>query len=421
MNEDQINPVGQPESNDNPPEPTAPTAFGTSDSSFESAAQSDNMSSQPMSNPSGFAAAGAPKKKSKIGLIITLCVLGVLLIGGAVAGILFLNWRNSDEVVLTDAVTDTLNLRAATITGDISFEFAEAEQGIKSFHLTSNNKTALVPSSSESNLKITLEDDSVVEMDVSSVILSDGVLYFKIAGLGTVLEDLGLTSSFSLDQTAIASIESIIEKVDDQWIKIAFDELLESEMLSSMVESIDTEAYDCSIAAIKNLNTDASRSDLIDLYKEYPFVDATKRSETKEGDYTDFEVTLLKPELIDYLNKVQEKPLFDEFLGCSEDLERHNFTEEDFDQADSSDVTASLVLGIDTNKRKIGHVIASVEDEEASLQARISITERFDSIDIPAPEDATSVNDLIDDIILDIYKIMYPGQDLSALSGLSAS
>lgn len=331
-------------------------------------------------------------KKSRRGLIVTLCLLVILLIGGGVAGMMYLNHRNSDPVVLMDAVTDALDIRAATLSSDIRLEFKDEYSDVKKIQLVSVDKTALIPSTSDAQLSITLADDTEFVLDVASVVLSDGVVYLKFDGVVDTWSGTNLPEEYD---EAFSNIEGILEQVDGQWIRVSLSELMESEFGSDLMD-IDIDQYDCMISAAKNLNTDSSRTDLIELYKANPFFEVEKKTDTKIGDYTDYQISHLRPELISFLNSAQDKPFFTEFLKCDEDIKKHTFTSGDFDT--DEDVASSLIFGIDTAKRQLGRVIFTAQNDEYALDARIEVKERHQTLTVTAPADAVSLADLLQDI-----------------------
>lgn len=415
MNNNPFNPTNQPDSvgsgsNNEPP---------VQDDNANPAPVADNMAEQTTPIMSAPADAGQPmtvpvdtpaqpKKKSKIGKIIAICVAAVVLIGATVAGVMYMSWRNSDPVVLLDSVTNLFDTKAAVVTGDINMQFKEDFSEIKSIQLTSSDKTALIPSQSDSKLKVTLADDSVVELDVSTVIISDGSIYFKVDGIMDNLDSAEIPEEYV---DVVEYFEEVIGKIDGQWIRISVKEIAESDLFAS--SDIDTDTYDCAINAVKNLNTDESRAELAELYGLHPFLKVDKRTDTVTDGYTDFNISGVRAELIDFLNSAQETPMFKEFTKCSEDFSGHTFTNGDFDSAES-DIASTLTLGIDTKTRQIGRIAIAGQNDEYSLNMSIKITERLDSLDISAPVDSTSILDLLEDIaenISSLYSSYYYDYD----------
>ena len=181
----------------------------------------------------------APKQKSKIGLIITLCVLGALIIGGAIAGLGYLIWRNSDQVVLLDAISNTLDIRAVSAKVDLDLEYkADADSTIKSLKITSNHQNSLIPSSADSTLTITFADDNAttIELGISAIVLEDGVLYFKISGIAEAITKAvaNETDEFNSEEDfteILGSIETLVVGIDDAWIRVSLKEIAESDLL----------------------------------------------------------------------------------------------------------------------------------------------------------------------------------------------
>lgn len=386
MDNNPINPTEQPEQDTS-------ASFVSGELTAEEPAQA--AGSTPETTP-----VETPKKKSRIGRIIIICVLALVLIGGVVAGILYMNWRNSDEVVLLESVTDSIDLRAAEIKGSLDIKFNDDGYSlIKSIVLTETAKTAGIPSSSDSQLIVTLTDDTEITLDIASIILSDGAIYIKIDGISDTLDlaELGLEDLDEEYAEAIEFLEDIIARVDGQWLKFDWDELADSE-LAGEVGDIDLDTNRCLIGAIENLNSDESRSDLISLYKDHTFLEVTKKADKAVDGYTDFEVVSKRAELIEFLNAAQTKPLFTEFTKCSEDIEAHTFTNGDFDSEDGF-TTSSLVLGINTSKREIGRFTFTGATEDMTIDMQFEIIERLDTVEVSAPADAVSFIELAEDIL----------------------
>ncbi len=377
------------------------------------------------------------KKKSHKGLIITLCIVFVLLLGGGAAALIFGLSYGSPERYLSDAMnkvfsaenisltasqeasSETPNVKNTTIL-DCDSEDADCiteEESSKCISGTSKDGSSkcitpdTLPTMTTSafsgdfelakgkdgvKLSYSMKDSSSSkEMGVSGVLLKDGDLYFKATGLSnassiitqiltmissaTSLKNLS-TSSSSMIGSVVASL---LEKIDDNWYMVKLSELgKDSECASKNIDKI--------------LSKDMK--DFFDVYKENEFIELDKDAKVEEKDGVKLiTVKFNYDKFKSFMEAVNNKVGVEK---CSEESGSNDSNyEQMFKQYFGED--GKIKLGI----RPWSHELASIEASDLSIKVK------YDKVDISAPSSAKSLDDLKSDVregIVDAtYKALY--------------
>ncbi|MBR6961322.1 hypothetical protein IKH79_00975 [Candidatus Saccharibacteria bacterium] len=219
-----------------------------------------------VANAAATGAAPAPKKKSKAGLIITICVLAVLLIGGGVAAFLLLVMRESPETMVNDAVAKIYESENLGITSKIDVESGD-KTGTFDFDIKKSGE----------NLKLAgkLEMEGM-KVDIDAIQYKSET-YVKFSGLSKLdIKNFMDADSISTMGSQMKMVNAIIKAmsgaIDDNWIKLDLD------MISNLIPKSDG----CSFDVQSLLSADASK--LKDAYKDNAFIKRDESADVKEED-----------------------------------------------------------------------------------------------------------------------------------------
>ncbi len=199
---------------------------------------------------------GAQPKKKKTGLIITLIVLFVLLIGGAIFGVIWYNQHEAPERQVSDAIN---NLLTAPILGTTSSETTAADDGNLPMLGLSIQSNKMTP-----DLKGETVKGSFAIKDAQS-------FYVRLNGITSV------ASESAVDEDATEEEKKLAEDLMNK-----FKEILEDKWISIKLESSESEGYECLMEASNKLSSEAFRNKLSELYYANEFV-ALKEGSTIES------------------------------------------------------------------------------------------------------------------------------------------
>jgi len=363
------------------------------------AAQMDAL----MNSPEANAGTGKdPVKKSKKGKLIAFIVIGLILIGGGVFGVLwFINYQKPENVVL-DAITKTIGKKAAKITGDLTFSNAGEDGGVASISIKSSgeNGGGILPSSSETTITFAMTGGEKLEIKVGGVFLADGVLYFMIDGLEKAVEPI-LTGELGPYAELLGEI---FEGIDGVWWKFDIEDF-------GMPKEIASQ-YDCVVGLLSSFNDSKTKDELVKLYKDWPLLDAKKTDKSENG-HDGYEVTLNTTNIAGLINNFNGTSTYKEFTGCVESTggELGEYMKIDAKDVELPDGMPTLTLFIHPWSHELGSIRIDYGDSDVVVKGSIAL-EFVDSVNITAPEDAKSIEEMIGIIMLRTCSVLTMGMEM---------
>ncbi|MFV0485180.1 MAG: hypothetical protein ACK5MU_03070 [Candidatus Saccharimonadales bacterium] len=374
--------------------------------------QTNMGSEQPLfaKEPKAAAAAGS-KPKKKIGTIIAICVAAVLLIGGGVFAAIYMSWRNSDPVVILDAVTGVMKKSKIAVNGTMDIRFNEENQdesGIKSMKLTLDSDQDGADASGSGKLTIVTSTDDTAEIGIGGAYVSDGTIYIKIDGVGDALTSLDLPD----EAAAIMDyLEDLIDDIDGQWYKIEVSDLgLDAEA---------EESYQCMVDTLNESVKEDSKTELVDLYKKYPFIVSEKKDKKDSDGNTIYNVSWDADDLAGYLNGMTDTKAYESIAACADSITEETITSEDV--AVPEDMP-TLNLHINGSHELRGFS-AKYEEDGNSLNAEFYF-EYDNKVNVEIPSNAKSVGDLmtsVEDALMGVVTAMMQEQVESQCSSYTGS
>ena len=304
-------------------------------------------------------AGAAPKKKSKAGLIVTLCIIFVLLIGGGVAAFLWLMSREAPETMVNDAiakiyesenfgVTSSIDVEGNGVEGKFDFDIAKAGENLKL----------------EGTLKI---DGAKLEIDA---IQYKSETYLKVEGLSNIdivsyIKKTEAGSSLTGAQgTMLEKVFKYVgEAVEGSWVK--FD--------ASMISGLLGNSGDCSVDVSTLLDTDTSK--VKDAYEDNAFIARDDKTDVVEKDG----VKYIKVKI----DKEKSKSFGKALLG-------DKCTVKSDDSSEEKDY--SITLGVKPWSHDLS--VIRINDGKKDYDLKVD----FDKKDITKPEGAKSILTLGTDV-----------------------
>ena len=344
------------------------------------------------------------KGKKKTGLIIGLAIAAVAVIGGGVGAIAYLNWHESPEQTLADAISNVWNAKniqaEATITGeakDKDSDFSKIE--LKMNMIATQNAASM----SVNNLSIDTKENGSYSLSVESAYSLDDDIYFKIGGIKEAFD--GAMKNVDKDEAeeleAISGmVGGVIEVLDNQWIKI------DSDLLKEMGVK---DQYDCYKEKAKALSSEDFKKKVAEIYENHGFIALKddKVVKTEDGlSYYSIKIDDKESEAfgeeVEKLDEVKAlTSCFDSELDADDDEAEE--WDDDLDLEFNEDIKKEdeqrdydLLVGISGWNHTLKAVEVKSSDDDADMSIKLNLS--YDEKAVELPGDAKNAKDLVEEL-----------------------
>ena len=358
---------------------------------------------QPVAQPV-FTPPPKPGKKKKI-IGIILGVVGLLIIVSAV--LLYFVWWQSPNKMVTDALLSVVTAEKMNNTGTLVIEAPSSDVKMT---ITTKGTTNNGASSGDATVKLEVEalDEDVV-FDVHGVASDDGVLYVKIDKLretvDTVIDaiikqqtqqyrDQGMTESDIAQVEDVAkqqvssmfSLDTLIPKVDGQWIRIASDDLE------------DNEEAQCTADVMKDIQKDKEVTrEVMAIYDANRFIQVKDKVDAKDG-APGFRLTGDRDKAQAFMSEFKKTETAGRLLKCDSTI--FDSVDDALKETDSSsNADIDFVIWVDRFSHKLKSLQLDVTSKED--ETKVSATYDFEigqANEVVVPSDARDFKDVYDDI-----------------------
>ena len=344
------------------------------------------------------------KGKKKTGLIIGLAIAAVAVIGGGVGAIAYLNWHESPEQTLADAISNVWNAKniqaEATITGeakDKDSDFSKIE--LKMNMIATQNAASM----SINTLSIDTKENGSYNLSVESAYSLDDDIYFKIGGIKEAFD--GAMKNVDKDEAEeLAAISGmvggVIEVLDNQWIKI------DSDLLKEMGVK---DQYDCYKEKAKALSSEDFKKKVAEIYENHGFIALKddKVVKTEDGlSYYSIKIDNKESEAfgeeVEKLDEVKAlTSCFDSKIDTDDDEDDE--LDDDLDLEFNDDIKKEdeqrdydLLVGISGWNHTLKAVEAKSSDDDADMSIKLNLS--YDEKAVELPGDAKNAKDLVEEL-----------------------
>ena len=344
------------------------------------------------------------KGKKKTGLIIGLAIAAVAVIGGGVGAIAYLNWHESPEQTLADAISNVWNAKniqaEATITGeakDKDSDFSKIE--LKMNMIATQNAASM----SINTLSIDTKENGSYNLSVESAYSLDDDIYFKIGGIKEAFD--GAMKNVDKDEAEeLAAISGmvggVIEVLDNQWIKI------DSDLLKEMGVK---DQYDCYKEKAKALSSEDFKKKVAEIYENHGFIALKddKVVKTEDGlSYYSIKIDNKESEAfgeeVEKLDEVKAlTSCFDSELDTDDDEDEER--DDDLDLEFNDDIKKEdeqkdydLLVGISGWNHTLKAVEVKSSDDDADMSIKLNLS--YDEKAVELPGDAKNAKDLVEEL-----------------------
>ena len=363
-----------------------------------------DLATNPSANTASADATVKTKGKKKTGLIIGLAVAAVAVIGGGVGAIAYLNWHESPEQTLADAISNVWNAKniqaEATITGeakDKDSDFSKIE--LKMNMIATQNAASM----SINTLSIDTKENGSYNLSVESAYSLDDDIYFKIGGIKEAFD--GAMKNVDKDEAeeleAISGmVGGVIEVLDNQWIKI------DSDLLKEMGVK---DQYDCYKEKAKALSSEDFKKKVAEIYENHGFIALKddKVVKTEDGlSYYSIKIDDKESEAfgeeVEKLDEVKAlTSCFDSELDTDDDEAEE--WDDDLDLEFNDDIKKEdeqrdydLLVGISGWNHTLKAVEVKSSDDDADMSVKLNLS--YDEKAVELPGDAKNAKDLVEEL-----------------------
>lgn len=404
-----------------------------------------------------------PKKK-RTGLIALLILLFVLILGGVGVAVWYFCFYNNPENIAFDAVNQFLQQKDLTITGTINYDWSSESGESRKAQLSLDGSRSGIAGNSDlkfnysQDLKVDGKRD--IELDLGSVAMSDGVLYFRIGNLIETIDQFFDETEEAPDtieeQLVWQAIYQLLEIIDGEWWQISIPDILD--MIN---ESGD---YDNEVAATRkfyNCMLDAAKQDvggeLAKIYRENRFLIAVEVPQSADGKRKPasgnnlYEIEFDYEKMASFMNALPKSDTANRFYTCYNTYidEVEEFAEDNLGEApehisadDAEEITAdelSNSRNSDVTKYYLeiaqwGHQLKGVYIQSSitetpecpiydnlddlappiacdqapsiTIVSIINLNFAYDSVTVIAPEKYRPVTDLAEEIVNTVIQVM---------------
>lgn len=385
---------------------SAKNATAESTPAAEAAPTIADLATNSSANTASTDATVKTKGKKKTGLIIGLAIAAVAVIGGGVGAIAYLNWHESPEQTLADAISNVWNAKniqaKATITGeakDKDSDFSKVE--LKMNMIATQNAASM----SINTLNIDTKENGSYSLSVESAYSLDDDIYFKIGGIKEAFD--GAMKNVDKDEAEeLAAISGmvggVIEVLDNQWIKI------DSDLLKEMGVK---DQYDCYKEKAKALSSEDFKKKVAGIYENHGFIALKddKVVKTEDGlSYYSIKIDDKESEAfgeeVEKLDEVKAlTSCFDNKLDTDDDEDdewgddldpefRGDVEKDDEDEQKDYD----LLVGISSWNHTLKAIEAKTSDDDADMSIKLNLS--YDEKAVELPGDAKNAKDLVEEL-----------------------
>lgn len=344
------------------------------------------------------------KGKKKTGLIIGLAIAAVAVIGGGVGAIAYLNWHESPEQTLADAISNVWNAKNIQAEATITGEAKDKDSDFRKIELKMNMiATQNAASMSVNNLSIDTKENGSYSLSVESAYSLDDDIYFKIGGIKEAFD--GAMKNVDKDEAeeleAISGmVGGVIEVLDNQWIKI------DSDLLKEMGVK---DQYDCYKEKAKALSSEDFKKKVAEIYENHGFIALKddKVVKTEDGlSYYSIKIDDKESEAfgeeVEKLDEVKAlTSCFDSELDTDDDEAEE--WDDDLDLEFNEDIKKEdeqrdydLLVGISGWNHTLKAVEVKSSDDDADMSIKLNLS--YDEKAVELPGDAKNAKDLVEEL-----------------------
>lgn len=252
------------------------------------------------------------KKKSHKGLIIGIICAVLVLIGGCAAAAIIIP-KTQPSNMLASAINNLLTAKQVAIDGqvDIATDQLPGDNNIKiNLNSLSSGSDYSTTATVQANLPA-LGIESPLTLELSDMMMSDGIIYFKVKGIQDILTDenisaVATTLGGAANSSATQYAQKIAALLEDQWISVSLKEIADEFPQLGIAQQLDQ--IECTTNIFKNISQYSN--ELTGNYINAPFLAMTPQGNSFYG------LSLDTTQLANFTNSLPKTQLVKDLASC---------------------------------------------------------------------------------------------------------
>jgi flagellar basal body-associated protein FliL len=321
-----------------------------------------------------------PARKKKIGLIVSLIVAGVLVLLGAGAAAAYTFWYQNPDKVVGDALVNALTADSITGTGAATITANDM-----SFKITMDGKAKQNFGTTNAKVEYTADGKTVV-FEGAATTTQEGDIYLKVKNVRPLTD-----TYFSMfgGGTTPKAFDAVIQKIEDNWIKISKDDL-------GTVSEEAKKTQACFDETAKSLAENKSwAKQLATLYQNNKFILITKELGTKTvagtnsmGYELDFDTNVAA----NFAKGLSDTDFGKKVKECDASINYDDFAQS-LEKAKKGDATTNFQVWVSQFGHDFTQVTATASTDDT--KADVTLEPKFNQpVTVAAPEKSISAKDL---------------------------
>ncbi len=345
----------------------------------------------------------SPRKKRIV--LIAAIVAAVVLIGGGVAAYMW--YQNPNKVVL-DGILNTAKAKQVVMTGTTSIKTKDVDVSIDIGIKGKEDNASL---KADVKLKLATGQLAGQELKVTTdyVMVKEGDMYFKVSNLQKALDGFvdSMVDSYAdqyrqmgytltpqdiaqMRTAAKAQFQTVVSKIDNQWIKVTADDMKGS-----------TDDSSCTTDLYKKLAKDEKMSnELYDVYTNNQFLVIKEELGVKDGSYG-FLLDLDKDAAKKFGDGIKNTQFGKELVKCDSDVFKESGSTSK--KSEDSIKNGRFELWVDQWSHRTTRMVFNAESPDSTgSDVKISGDVKYDYNtkveDAKAPDNAKSIKEIEADL-----------------------
>lgn len=327
--------------------------------------------------PSPFPTQAPAKKRKGLVLAIIAVVLAVLVGGGVLA---YNFWYQNPEKVVTDGMINALRAKTITYTGSV------VVTGDTKMKLELEGANSAAAAKLNAKLTFAIEDKDYV-LEAYALFDQKGDLYVKAKNLNA----LAGVYQEALPPESVELVDTLVAKINDQWIKISADDL-------AMYSEDASEKQKCTSDAIKKYQDDKEAiAEVSNAYAKNKFFIIDKELGSKDGSLG-YSIKGDREKAKAFLGDIKNTKIYKSLHECDPSITIDE--EKDSEEVSGEDKQEARVeLWVERWSHTITKLSATSKEKDTNNQLDILFQPKFDQkVEIAAPDTSITLKQLQADI-----------------------
>ena len=360
------------------PSPQAPAPLPLSQAEFNSIAAT---------SPTASTAAVSPPKKKKWPLFAAALSIFVVLLG--VSGAAAYMWYQNPEKVVLDGVMNAVQSKTAMVAGDMNFSSDTFDVKIK----FDTKGGAEQGSSSSVTSTLALKDGPRFSLSGDGIYAANGDVYFRVkdakksyeSALNAAIDYFanerkkdGKTVTDAEKKQVRAQFDAIakpvIEKVDNQWIKVAIEDIKEYDKDAG-------KEYECTQRVLKRLSTDKQvGKEIREAYLKNKVFKVTEGTGSR-GDSVPYVIEVNEDAARLFERDIKELSIYKDMQQCSGDTKDSSTKPDASNNSSKNDDTQTrMEVWINKWNHTITGFNVSAETKKNKMSATVDAVTQFNEV-----------------------------------------